>query len=113
MTGGGTGKTDPPHVRTIVTPSARPILARHARLRFDETRKVWVLLAPERLLTPSETAVAVLKLCDGVRSVAEIAKLLSTEFDAPEAVILDDIVPLLQDLADRRFLSAQAPSRSG
>lgn len=92
-------------VRSVVERESKPVLVRSVRLRFDETRQVWVLLAPERLLTPSETAVAVLQKCDGSRTVREIAAHLASEFDAPAEAILDDILPLLQDLADRRFLS--------
>lgn len=102
MSGGGAKSSAG---RAVVGAGSRPRLARHVRLRFDETRKAWVLLAPERLLTPSETAVAVLELCDGARSVGEIARRLAAEFEAPEAEILADVLPLLQDLADRRFLA--------
>ena len=52
-----------------VSEASRPVLPRHARLKFDETRKVWVILAPERVLAPDEIAVEVLQLCDGQRSV--------------------------------------------
>jgi pyrroloquinoline quinone biosynthesis protein D len=90
--------------RIAVTAQSIPALARHVKLRHDEMRQRWILLAPERLLTPSETAVAVLQLCDGARSVQDIARLLATEFDAPEDAILNDILPMLQDLADRHFL---------
>lgn len=95
-----------PAQRTVVTDTSTPALARHVRLRMDDVRGQWVLLAPERLLTPSETAVAVLRLCDGTRTVAAIAAELAAEFDAPKADILADILPLLQDLADRSYLGA-------
>ena len=49
-----------------VSEASRPKLPRHARLKFDETRQVWVILAPERVLAPDEIAVEVLQLCDGV-----------------------------------------------
>ena len=55
-----------------VNEASRPMLPRHAKLKFDATRKVWVILAPERVLAPDEIAVEVLKLCDGVRSVGEM-----------------------------------------
>ncbi len=99
----GTGR---PARRLVVADKTMPALARHIRLRMDETRQQWVLLAPERLLTPSETAVAVLKLCNGTRTVAAIAAELAAEFDAPEADILADILPLLQELADQSYLTA-------
>ena len=40
-----------------VSEASRPVLPRHAKLKFDETRKVWVILAPERVLAPDEIAV--------------------------------------------------------
>ena len=43
-----------------VSEASRPKLPRHARLKFDETRQVWVILAPERVLAPDEIAVEVL-----------------------------------------------------
>jgi pyrroloquinoline quinone biosynthesis protein D len=55
-----------------VSETSRPVLPWHAKLKFDETRQVWVILAPERVLAPDEIAVEVLKLCDGVRSVADM-----------------------------------------
>ncbi len=97
--------TNRPTRRLVVTAATTPALARHIRLRMDETRQQWVLLAPERLLTPSETAIAVLKLCNGTRTVTDIAVHLAAEFDAPEADILADILPLLQNLADQSYLA--------
>lgn len=92
--------------RLIVSAATRPRLARHVKLRFDDTRRRWILLAPERLSTPSETAIAVLQCCDGGATVHEVAAKLAAEFDAPEAAILDDILPLLQDLADKGYVVA-------
>ena len=43
--------------------------APHVRFRFDETRKAWIVLAPERLLLPDEPAVEILRLIDGERDV--------------------------------------------
>ena len=54
-----------------VSETSRPVLPRHAKLKFDETRQVWVILAPERVLAPDEIAVEVLQLCDGVRQPGE------------------------------------------
>ena len=43
--------------RIDITERSRPVLARHAKLKFDETRQVWVILVPERVLAPDEIAV--------------------------------------------------------
>ncbi len=87
-----------------VSEASRPVLPRHAKLKFDETRQVWVILAPERVLAPDEIAVEVLKLCDGV-SVAEIADQLAAKYAAPREAILTDVIAMLQDLADKGFLT--------
>ena len=90
-----------------VSETSRPKLPRHTRLKFDETRQVWVILAPERVLAPDEIAVEVLQLCDGVRSVAEMADLLAAKYAAPREAIATDVVAMLQDLADKGFLTEE------
>mgnify|MGYP001351667201 CR=1 FL=1 len=97
--------TDDPR-RLILGPGSVPRLARHAKLRHDEVRGHWVLLAPERILTPSDTAVAVLQLCDGAARIDSIALRLASEYEAPLATILDDILPMLQELADKGYVIA-------
>ena len=92
--------------RLIVDQQTRPYLPSYLKLRHDAGRGRWVLLAPERILTPDETAVAVLKLCDGKRTVEEIAKALAAEYAAPVEVIKVDIQELLQGLADKGYVRA-------
>jgi pyrroloquinoline quinone biosynthesis protein D len=93
----------PRHI--TVSEESRPVLSRHAKLKFDETRKVWVLLAPERVLAPDEIAVEVLQLCDGVRTVAIMVDELAAKYAAPREAILTDVIAMLQDLADKGFLT--------
>jgi pyrroloquinoline quinone biosynthesis protein D len=88
-----------------VSETSRPKLPRHAKLKFDETRQVWVILAPERVLAPDEIAVEVLQLCDGVRSVGSMADHLAAKYAAPREAILTDVIGMLQDLADKGFLT--------
>ena len=88
-----------------VSEESRPVLPRHAKLKFDETRQVWVILAPERVLAPDEIAVEVLQLCDGVRSVGDMVGQLAEKYAAPREAIATDVVAMLQDLADRGFLT--------
>ncbi len=71
------------------------------KLRFDQVRGAWVVLGPERLFVPDEHAVEVLKLMDGIRSVAAIAAALAARFDAPAELIEADLWPMLHDLAAR------------
>ena len=88
-----------------VSEASRPVLPRHAKLRFDETRQRWVILAPERVLAPDDVAVEVLQLCDGVRSVEAMIDLLAEKYTADRAAISTDVVAMLQDLADKGFLT--------
>jgi pyrroloquinoline quinone biosynthesis protein D len=78
--------------------------APHARFRFDEVRQAWVVLAPERLLLPDEQAVEILRLIGGERAVDAIIDELASRFDAPRDVIAGDVLPMLQDLFDKKVL---------
>ena len=88
-----------------VSEASRPVLPRHAKLKFDETRQRWVILAPERVLAPDEIAVEVLQLCDGIRSVEQMIDLLAEKYTAERAAIAADVIAMLQDLADKGFLN--------
>jgi len=59
------------------------------RLRYDRARSATVLLYPEGVLVPNETAAAVLARVDGSASLAEIAGDLTGEFDgvAPDEIV--------------------------
>ena len=78
--------------------------APHARFRFDEVRQAWIVLAPERLLLPDEHAVEILRLIDGARDVDVIIDELAGRFEAPRDVIAGDVLPMLQDLVDKKVL---------
>ena len=88
-----------------VSETSRPRLPRHAKLKFDETRQRWVILAPERVLAPDEIAVEVLQLCDGVRSVDQMIDQLAEKYAADRDAIGTDVIAMLQDLADKGFLT--------
>ena len=90
--------------RLIVERETRPQLPAYLKLRHDVGRGRWILLAPERVLTPDDTAVAVLKLCDGKRTVEEIVEALAREYSAPADVIRTDVIDLLQGLADKGYI---------
>jgi pyrroloquinoline quinone biosynthesis protein D len=88
-----------------VSETSRPILPRHAKLKFDETRQRWVILAPERVLAPDDIAVEVLQLCDGVRNVEQMIDQLAEKYTADRGAIAVDVIAMLQDLADKGFLT--------
>jgi pyrroloquinoline quinone biosynthesis protein D len=47
----------------------------------------------------------VLQLCDGVRDVAALVDQLAAKYAAPREAILTDVIAMLQDLADKGFLT--------
>ena len=91
--------------RISVSEATKPVLPRHARLKFDDSRKVWVILAPERVLAPDEIAVEILQLCDGARSGADMLDRLAAKSAAPREDSGADVIAMLQDLADKGFLT--------
>jgi pyrroloquinoline quinone biosynthesis protein D len=88
-----------------VSEASRPVLPRHAKLKFDETRQRWVILAPERVLAPDDIAVEVLQLCNGVRNVALMIDQLAEKYTAERSDIATDVIAMLQELADKGFLT--------
>src|SRR5260370_17981292 len=101
----GEGMTDTRRRNIGVSEAGRPLLPRHARLKFDETRQGWVILAPERVLAPDEIAVEVLQLCDGARSVGAMIDQLAAKYTAERSAIATDVIAMMQDLADKGFLT--------
>ena len=90
--------------RPTLTRTSRPLLARHARLRLDDKRGRWVILVPERVLLPDDTAVEVLRLADGQRTIDDITAELATKYVADPEMIRNDVLGLLQDLADKSYV---------
>jgi pyrroloquinoline quinone biosynthesis protein D len=77
----------------------RPRLAQGVRLRWDPVRESHVLLFPEGALKLNETASDVLELCDGERTLDEIAGLLSGRYGG--ANVRGDVESLLDSIATR------------
>jgi pyrroloquinoline quinone biosynthesis protein D len=83
---------------------SRPHLPRGVRLKRDEARERWTLLAPERIFEIDDTAATVLELCDGERDLAGIVAELAVRYAAPPEVIEKDVVAMLADLKAKRVL---------
>jgi pyrroloquinoline quinone biosynthesis protein D len=76
----------------------RPLLAPHVRLTFDAVRERHVLLMPETVAVLNGTGVAILRLCDGTRTVAEIVAELRDRYDRVDA---DEVRSFLDRLTAR------------
>jgi pyrroloquinoline quinone biosynthesis protein D len=84
--------------------SSIPTFPRGVRLKHDEARQEWVLLAPERLIKCDPIATAILQLCDGKRALSDIVTMLAEQFKADKSVIERDVVALLQGLAEKKMV---------
>jgi pyrroloquinoline quinone biosynthesis protein D len=58
----------------------RPRLTSRARLKFDSVARQEMLLFPEAALVLNETGAAIVRLCDGARSIDEIIDELAKKF---------------------------------
>ncbi len=82
-----------------VPPSGRPALSRHVRMRFDRTRARHVLLGPESVIVLNPTGADILGLCDGHRSVSDVAAALQGRYDR---VVDDEVTAFLARLVAKR-----------
>jgi pyrroloquinoline quinone biosynthesis protein D len=91
----------------VIGPASVPRLARGARLREDAARGGrWVVMAPERMFVPDETALEVLRLLDGARSVDAVVDDLAARYAAPREEIAADVLALLRELEEKGVLAA-------
>ena len=83
-----------------------PRFAPGVRLHHDKARARWVVMAPERMFIPDETALEVLHLVDGARDLDAIIDALVAKFSAPRDVIAADVRAMVEDLTNRGALQA-------
>ena len=89
--------------------SARPRLAKRARLRLDRKTGEYVLLYPEKGLLLNATSAAIAKRCTGEQTVSEIVIELAAEFSEPDAKRLEgEVLELLGALAERGLITEVA-----
>ena len=85
----------------------RPRLVTGARLRYDEVREEHLLLVPEGAVRLNPTAAEVLALCDGERSLEDIAGVLSERYDGSD--VGDDVRGLVDAMTQKGLLVDSAP----
>lgn len=89
--------------------TSRPKLWKFARVQFDEARQRNVLQYPEGAVLLNDTAAEILALCDGTRTIADIAAALNERYGSD---VLDDVQAYLSQLADRELVRDETPSSS-
>jgi len=86
--------------------SARPKLAKRAKLRPDRKTGGHALLYPEKGLLLNETSAAIARLCTGEHRVSEMIAELAREFGEQDRARLErEVLDFLQALADRGLLT--------
>ena len=86
-------------------PDDIPKLPRHAKLRYDEARKKWIINAPERVFELDEIAAEIMQMIDGNLSINAIVDKLLIKFQStPREQISRDVILMLQSLADKGFV---------
>ena len=86
---------------TTLTPETVPSLWRLARLDFDKVRNQHVLLYPEGAMLLNDSGAAILELCDGKRSIADIARILDERYHVD---VLADVTEYLAALVEKEFI---------
>ena len=84
----------------------KPKLAPKTKLRLDPKTGKYILLYPEKGLLLNPTGAAILKLCDGQRSLSEIIGTLALEFQSDPDVLRPEVLGFMQGLLDRGLLQA-------
>jgi pyrroloquinoline quinone biosynthesis protein D len=83
-----------------------PRLVTGARLHYDDVREEHVLLIPEGVVRLNPTAAEVLELCDGERSLDDIAGALSARYEGAD--VSDDVRELVEEMAQQGLVEVDA-----
>ena len=89
--------------------SCKPKLAGYARLHIDPVTGRPLLLYPEGVLELEETTAAILSLCEGDSTVADITARLVERYEGSPEEIARDVVECLRALATRGLIRLIEP----
>ena len=84
-----------------LTAASVPALWRLARLEYDAVRRQRVLLYPEGVVLLNDTGGAILDLCDGRRSIGDIAADLGARYGCD---VTADVIDYLSGLVDQHLV---------
>jgi pyrroloquinoline quinone biosynthesis protein D len=87
-----------------VTAASVPAIWRLARIEFDPVRQQRVLLYPEGVVFLNDTGAAILELCDGRRSVSDIATGLQERYHCD---VTADVIEYLSRLVERELIRVE------
>ena len=91
---------------TAMSHGRRSLSTIHAARVADVPEKLalYCLLAPERVMMPDETALEILRHCNGRTSLGSIIDELAAAYDADRQVIADDVCRMVEELAGKGIL---------
>ncbi len=92
-----------------IQPCARPRLLARARLQTDRISGQTVLLYPEGMIVSSATGVAILRLCDGKHSLAEMLSELAATYRTTIEHLEPDVSAYLQSMYQQGVLEVITP----
>ncbi|MBP2367321.1 pyrroloquinoline quinone biosynthesis peptide chaperone PqqD [Pseudonocardia parietis] len=105
-TGGTAQRGTPGGVMREIRGDTRPRLGHHVRMRPDRATGGHVLLGPETVVVLNQTGHAVLRLCDGERTVDQIVASLVDGFEgADEPTVREQVHDYLTRLARRNLVT--------
>jgi pyrroloquinoline quinone biosynthesis protein D len=82
--------------------SERPRMRSPGRMKYDKVRQMELLLLPERVVELNEAAGAILRLCDGQRTIAQIIEELESTYI--QTSLTDDVVEFFAVAAEKGWL---------
>lgn len=82
--------------------TAKPVLWKLARISYDSVRQRRVLLYPEGAMFLNDSGAAILALCDGTRTLAQVAAELSARYNGAD--VSADVTEYLTQLAARELI---------
>ena len=88
-----------------VDATAVPRLHPKARLQRDDVRERDVLLYPEGLVALNPTGAEILRLCDGVRSIAQVVAALEQRYHVTAGMVEPDVTTFLDGLAAKGLVT--------
>jgi coenzyme PQQ biosynthesis protein PqqD len=89
----------------MISLASKPRLAQRARLHYDRHEGRHMLLYPEKGLLLNDSALAILRLCSGELTVADIvARLLQRRGSTSAEALERDVVSFLNTLAERALI---------
>jgi pyrroloquinoline quinone biosynthesis protein D len=98
----GRAQTDGTMIDAGLFHVAKPALRAKARLRYDNLRRRFLLVLPEKAVLLNDTGAEILQLCDGSRTAAAVIDTLQRKY--PETGVRPDVIEFLAEAVDRGWV---------